>query len=285
MRIPIRKHVNGLILLLCAMMLAACSGEDDNADIATRKAIGFECHTKGVKTTANDMQFFRVSAIWAKGDSKYEWFMNNQLVERDGTSWAYSPTRYWPSHGSVSFFAYSPAISSGLQLPFVVSDTDNKVTFDYKVPTDNDSQEDFLVATSLEKTDNPVHLQFEHALASARFWIRSIDANSSFRINKITLKNLNSTGTLTGTAIAATTSWAWSDISTPDNYSIEQKYPLELQTTTHIDVGSLMVLPQIISNSFEIEITYNNTETTTHTLSSGFEFEMGKKYSFYIDMQ
>lgn len=283
MRIPLYKYINGLVLLLCAMTLVACSGNDGDTDIVTGKAIGFECRTeatKSVKTTANDMQYFRVSAIWDKGGSGYESFMGNQLVERDGANWVYSPVRYWPSYGSVSFFAYSPAISLGMQ-SFTISNADNEVTFGYKVPSDGQSQEDFLVATALEKTDNPVQLQFGHALASARFLAKTTDTSTSYRINKITLEKLNSTGTLTGRVVAGITTWAWSGISLLTDYEVYQKYAFEVPETYN-EVGSLMVLPQVINNGFKIVITYNDTEIITNTLDPGFEFEMGKKYSFYL---
>ena len=33
-------------------------------------------------------------------------FMHNQPVAYDGNIWTYSPTKYWPSEGSVDFFGY-----------------------------------------------------------------------------------------------------------------------------------------------------------------------------------
>lgn len=35
-------------------------------------------------------------------------FMQNQLVSFDGSVWSYSPTKYWPTDGSVEFFGYFP---------------------------------------------------------------------------------------------------------------------------------------------------------------------------------
>jgi len=35
-------------------------------------------------------------------------FMHNQPVAYDGNIWTYSPTKYWPSDGSVDFFGYYP---------------------------------------------------------------------------------------------------------------------------------------------------------------------------------
>lgn len=35
-------------------------------------------------------------------------FMNNQPVYYDGTAWTYSPTKYWPTDGSLEFFGYYP---------------------------------------------------------------------------------------------------------------------------------------------------------------------------------
>jgi len=285
MRIPFYKYINGLMLLLCIIALAACSGDDEDMDSIAGEAIGFECQTgtlRNTSATTGDMQYFRVSAIWDKDGGGYQSFMNNQLVERNGSDWVYSPVRYWPVYGQVSFFAYSPAISSGLS-SFDINNTDNKITIGYKVPGEGELQEDFLVATALERTNSPVHLQFEHALASAGFWAKTSDTGTSYRINKITLKNLNSTGTLTGMAVNTITSWAWGGISAPADYEVYLKYAFDVPAA-YDQAGSMMVLPQVTGNDFEIIVTYNDTKTARYTLDSGFEFEMGKKYSFYLEI-
>lgn len=281
MRIPFHK----LALLVCVVVLAACSGDDESPDIATGEAIGFECQTGSLKSTnalTGDMQYFRVSAVWNRAGAGYDSFMNNQLVERSGTGWVYSPVRYWPSYGLVSFFAYSPAISSGLK-SFDINNSNNVVTIGYEMHGDSELQEDFLVAAALEKTDNPVQLQFEHALAAVEFWAKTSDTNTSYRINKITLKNLNGKATLTGMPSGGITAWAWNGTPVLADYEVYQKYAFEV-SATYEELGGLMVLPQVIGSNFGIEITYNNTETVTHTLNAGFEFEMGKKYAFYLEM-
>lgn len=44
----------------------------------------------------------------AAGESFTSNFMRNQPVEFDGTAWTYSPVKYWPTDGRVTFRAYYP---------------------------------------------------------------------------------------------------------------------------------------------------------------------------------
>lgn len=271
----------GIVFFLITTF-SGCS--DDNT--IEENAIGFDCSTatlRATETTLNNLQYFRVTAVWAMGGGEYSRFMDKLLVEKQGADWVYSPERYWPNTGSVSFFAYSPASSSCVH-SFSVNNATNEVVIEYEVPTDPLEQEDFMVATSLEKTGNPVQLDFEHALSFATFHARHTVADSTFRINEIKLVNLYSVGKLTGTANGTTTVWAWdSGSSALKDYAVYQKYAFEVPYQTYGEIGNLMILPQTIDSNFEIVITYNYN-TFACKLSDSFEFEAGKRYVFYLDL-
>ncbi|WP_163175486.1 fimbrillin family protein [Bacteroides sp. 51] len=312
-----RINICGAVLfLLVVLFFAGCSAEDTDIGNGTNgEAITFSCSTtpdmRASETTADNMQYFRVSAIWNKGGvNNYASFMDNQLVEKQGDGWVYSPTKYWPGYGTVSFFAYSPATSSGMNTEsFQINNTDNKVTINYEVNTDYQRQEDFMVATNLDSKSNPTRLNFKHVLSAAKFMVRGNEydndgkVTATFRVKEIKLVNLHSQGILVGTAgeetiTGKTSNWAWSVLpESTKTYTVYQKYPIDTpEDETYIEIGDMIVLPQepkkdIVTpaNSFKIIITYNvvgssTDKTTEFTLADDFIFEMGRKYTLYLNL-
>lgn len=290
-----RTNSRGVVwLLLAVLFLAGCSGEKTDIDDRTDEdRIGFDCRTQNLtgnlriaETTIENIQYFRVSAVWDKGAAGYEIYMDHQLVEKQGSNWVYSPVRYWPTLGTVSFFAYSPATSSGVE-SFHINNSDNKVSIEYKVSNDYQKQEDFMVATNLEKTSSPVQLDFKHALSLIEFKACSNVADTTFRIREIKLTQLNSKGTLVGSATGNISTWTWENISSPTDYIMYQKYPFETQGTTYKEVGSLMVLPQKPGNNFKIVVDCDIIESSEskiveYAIDNDLVFEPGKKYTFFL---
>lgn len=283
-----------LLFLLSVLFLAGCSDEDADIDnIVGKHTIDFNCQTQSLtgdlriaETTIDNLQYFRVSAIWNKDGVNYESYMNKQLVEKQGNNWVYSPIRYWPSSGSISFFAYTPATSSGIEY-LQLDTTINQITIEYHLSTDHQQQEDFMVATSLERTSSPVKLNFEHALSFVKFKAYSELPDTTFRIKEIKLANLHSKGVITGLPSGSTSTWLWYEPLDLTDYIVYQKYPFETQNITYKEVGNLMVVPQVPDSTFKITIAYDVIETneskiSEHTFDDDLVFEMGKMYTFYM---
>ncbi|NDW18404.1 fimbrillin family protein [Dysgonomonas sp. 216] len=297
-----RLNIGRMIFsLLIVLFFAGCSKDDNDIDNGMgENAIAFDCSTsnlRAAKAVTDNMQYFRVSAIWEKETGVYESFMSNQLVEKQGDSWVYSPIRYFPGYGSVSFFAYSPAISSGVNSDlFYIDNATNQITIQYDVSTNYQQQEDFMVASSLDQKKNPVKLKFQHALSNVVFQVCSHDPNVTFRINEIKLVNLFSKGLITGVADEETSNWLWYERLDRKNYIVYQKYPFETQGEDYKEVGNLMVLPQAMVfsqrpvNDFEIVVSYEIVGTPgseavgNYTLDDDFAFEMGKRYTFNLNL-
>ncbi|NDV77917.1 fimbrillin family protein [Dysgonomonas sp. 511] len=285
--------------LLSVLFFAGCSGNDDGTGNPNEgSAIAFDCSAsdmRAAKTTAADMQYFRISAIWNKGNGVYASFMDKQLVERDGDNWVYSPVKYWPGYGTVSFFAYSPATLSGLDLLYI-ENSSNEASFEYTVSKNYQEQEDFMVASNLDKNGNPIRLYFEHALAGVYFRARSGEAGVSFRIREIKLTGIYSKGILTGipNEETKTSDWTWYGQSGATSYVVYQKYPFETQGDEYGDVGDLMVLPQgqdqdINVPPIKIEVLYDIVggaadQIRTYELEKSFTFEKGRKYTLHLTL-
>lgn len=274
------------------LFFTGCSKENPGMDNETNgNPIAFDCSTSNLRateTTADNMRYFRVSAVWNKGAGSYEPFMDNQLVEKQDGIWVYSPIKHWPNDGTVSFFAYSPATSSGVE-SFQINDAENKVTIGYKITDNYQEQEDFMVATALTKKESPVRLDFSHVLSRVQFRARSEEAGIAFRIKEIKLTNLYNKGTLTGTATGTTTTWTWSESLPRTNYTVYQKYPFETQDDTYREVGDQMILPQTPGSTSKISVTYDIVDTSEektkeYPFEDNFIFEPGKRYTFFLEL-
>lgn len=301
MQIINRCRINSravVLFLPIILLLAGCTNENTGIDEGTGDAIAFDCSTtpnmRAAETTTDNMQYFRVSAIWDKAGTGYATFMNNQLVEKQEDEWVYSPIKHWPGYGSVSFFAYSPATSSGME-SFQINKDDNTVTIGYKVSKEYQQQEDFIVATNLDSDSNPIRLDFKHVLSNITFRVRGKDEDSgaTLRVKEITLSNVYGEGTLIGAANEnKLTTWQW-ELSGLTEYSVYQKHPIETPSldSEYVEIGDLMVLPQKPGTSFEITVRYDvvggtagDSFTNYIAFNDDLEFEMGNKYTLYLDL-
>lgn len=258
------------------LLLGACSDSEpsgnDNLPTEGTEVIGFRSiteKTRALETEETNITNFRVSAVWERDAASGDYepaFMNNVKVERSGTSWLYSPQRYWPQGGMVDFFGYSPANSVGVNSFTISGAAYDKVTIDYTVTTDHRMQEDFLVASALDKTANPVLMNFRHALSQIEFRARSTAHGVTFRIRNIELVNLDRTGTYTGTVTTPEDTemdWSWSDNTSAtektETYTLYMPKPFtvsypaaaievpEFESLTDASVGNLMILPQKVT--------------------------------------
>ena len=126
-------------------------------------------------------------------------FMIDQLVEKDGTEWTYSPIKYWPSNDyKLNFFGYSPHISKagGVKLNINKGADGSTPTIDYIVPTETAKQIDLLAAShdyisKDERTENAVPLHFRHLLSEVKF--RKGDLSGA-NITKLNISEIHSTG-------------------------------------------------------------------------------------------
>ena len=109
-----------------------------------------------ITKAANDaLDDYKVFALWSQDVSK--WYMDG--IQVNGESNAYTPPRYWPTLGTVNFYAYAPA-------SVVCNSTPGSVTLDYTVAQDAD--EDLTIAApkkNQNKNNGVVELKFSHMLS------------------------------------------------------------------------------------------------------------------------
>jgi hypothetical protein len=312
------------ILSLVTLAFAACSNENDavrpNKD--TGDAITFRSVTQKTRATETDITNIKDFKVFGMWDGDFE-FMYGVNVVRNAAAWEYAPASYWPVTGTpatelVDFYAFSPAGSLGVTTTFAATATTPLIT--YTVPVAENLQEDFLVAATPDQnsTNNPVLVNFKHALSQAVFEARSALNDVLFNVEAIEITNLKYKADLD---LSATT-LAWSN---PD--AAIQNYPAALETipvtyhpTDYTRLSGpndgLMLLPQTLvgtgadsdtdnvpddaATGNYLVVTYGVNLASSGvavvpagtkaylpiaaapTLSAGFE--MGKKYVFQLDM-
>lgn len=186
------------IIALAAMSMTSCSNDevtlaypqDDAIEFGTY--LGRDVLTRGVVLDNTNLANFGVFASytgetdWASTDG-YN-FMYNQIVEKSGSDWVYSPKKYWPTNkgDKISFFAYAPyatgatAPNNGITVVSVNTATDAPV-INYNIAADNlENQADFVAdvlmnqvkegtGSSIDSGDRLVSFQLLHELTRLGF--------------------------------------------------------------------------------------------------------------------
>ena len=218
MKMDMNLKVKQLITLPAFLLLAACAGDgaaDDSislgrSDAAGGSAIFFSIDENSSATNGRsatraagreDLSRLRADGfgVFACRTGKHPYvsssiswnFMWNQQVTHDGSSWTYSPVKYWPNETTdgagdeyVTFFAYAPysrrAEGSDKASKCIVDFSNNSETGDawltYQLGGSENAwqndQVDLLYAVAKdqkrpEKTGSKIKFSFRHALAGA----------------------------------------------------------------------------------------------------------------------
>lgn len=262
--------------------LTACTNEDSIPGVGENgKEVAFRTVTdKGTRaavTDATNMLSFTVTGWWDQDGSKSygntatgSYLFDAKDITRGEagtTDWDYTPKRYWPIAGTVDFFAYSPASSKNLikGMKGLVKATPE---IKYTVPAvgENEAQEDFLIATLLDKKSGKVTLNFQHALSRVKFEAKKAVNDIEYLIDGIELVKLNSTAEIDITAlngssesvfpstggftyVPATPLVMWKNHATLADYKVDfSTSPVAVKYNDYTSVigvtNGLMVMPQ-----------------------------------------
>jgi hypothetical protein len=316
---------NYLLVGLTGLLLAGCSNEDvvsDGAD--SPKAISFgtfvQKPTKATPIAGTDFPSggnFMVLGYntgtddtWSAAATKTLNFMR-QTVTYNGTSYTYSPAKYWPNGTpKISFFAVSPADISTIT-PAALS-TAGLPTVSYEVPTDPLEQKDVMLAKALNKTsaDVTVSFPFVHALTKIGFTAKlAADYSTSgiyVRITSIALQNVANTaeyavdGTTGAWAQTAPTTWATTYTLDALKHLVNSGYVTSTEKSTIILSNSyLMMVPfnyKTDNKGSKLVVTYDisypdGTISTGNTKDqilfnlgegAGNNWEMGKAVNYNL---
>jgi hypothetical protein len=317
----IMKKMLLISLVISLAVLTGCTKEEVNV-AGNGNSIGFDAmptKTRVATTTLQTLTSFTVAANLTADAvaTDFSHFKEINVLRKAGTSnWDYSPKQYWPGGATkVDFYAYSPAGSPNVK-GFTNNSTaaSTKAVIDYIVPfstkpavggTPAETQEDLLVARTLEKTDGTVQLNFVHALSRINFSAVNLNsADMTVYVDHVELTGLASRGTLALGQFDTSTpnSKVWSNPTVAGKYEVQfvsggvpvygsgsaqTLYPLNTPEQ------GLMVLPQTVSQGANetVKVVYHlrngsgqssssKTAIFDLTKDAAFDFNVNTQYNF-----
>ena len=329
------------ILLFAAVAgaaLASCvKNESESGMTASDSKISFEAPVVGATTRAVEGEIvgayptdesFKVWGWYHEGDypgfgTSTSW--KNYMTDADGkpitvsynnvNSWVSAKDYFWPKNGKLTFAAYSPAdaagtythTANGLQIAdFTVAAVGAQYDLMYSDRAYNRTSSTNQYGGTASNTYTGVDIVFHHALSSIVFKVGTdanyTNANNTFKIKSITIKNVANAGTFTEGLTDGTTTRtpAWTVTGTPDKeyvaFSGDFTVPADGTTRQEpTNAADLILLPQSFESNdkaiVEIKYTYGteasdeieNTETFQLNHATNVQaWEPNKRYTYNI---
>lgn len=296
-------------VLVAQLVLSGCAGEGvEETSSSSSSEINFDAYVgrnASTRSSITDIKFLQGS-VWNAGfgvfarynhiDGTISSLMDTEHVTRRGDHWGYDHIRFWPSSGTVDFYAfapYSPYVEMG-SLPTDLAQKDDISPYTYIRFPSNESPIDLVWAKQLGQTaptspDSKVTFKFEHALARLSFDVTApeLEDGTVIKVQRVRLYgvsdykgvfvmqgylNLNK-----GNWILADNGVKWHYTWTPegkkadipnndndkkDSIVYKLSYPPELPNlenknkVTNDDDSYIFIIPQTKTEAFHLAITY-----------------------------
>ena len=242
---------------LVAAAFASCS-QDETIDVNNGQGIGFraftESQTRAYDVNIDSLKSFTVYALQGTtatlGDAAFVWkdvFNKKGEVSDAKANFTSQTTHYWPSSGTMFFFAYNEdALTSSAQTVTPVINGTTQTLQNFQPNATMASQKDLLVAYSGEqtKTQGAATLHFKHALSQIK--VKALNTNTDglqVKILGVRINGLNSTATFTypnSAATAAGTALQTTDWNPADNSTNKSgDYIVKFDGTGVADISTL----------------------------------------------
>ena len=200
-------------VLIAQLVLSGCAGEGvEETSSSSSSEINFDAYVgRNASTRSNitDMKFLR-SGEWNAGFGVFARYKNTHLMDTEHVTWredhwGYDHIRFWPSSGTVDFYAfapYSPQVRMGSLPDSLAGKADINSPNTYIDFPSNMSPVDLVWANQPNQTapkspNSKVQFQFKHALVRLGF---DITANQKLEekgavitVDKVILYGANET--------------------------------------------------------------------------------------------
>ena len=294
-QIIMKKYLT--LAAIAALTLAACSKvETTSVNDDELVPIGFGAYAgRSLSKASSDSYIAEGSTFSAtnqhigvyafSGTSTTADFMNDVDVTLAGNgataSDNYSPLKYWPKDETVdanklSFFAYYPYNGTGISRTNLCTSRYGSIVFTAQAAAAD--QVDLMVSDAVENqyystNSGVVPFVFHHALTRVLFYF-NVDADyhaagTDIVVTGVTVSNINTVGTLTLASTYAGSNWG--SQGTPESFS--PAYPNTYLTTTAAPTEAaanvFLMVPQTLSNSAKLTVTYTTEDLATHVVKNG----------------
>jgi hypothetical protein len=292
-----------LIAAAAAMVLSSCSKNTVSEDTSDTNAIGFGTYTgrsitkadgtfvnNDIKTDLPNNSIFHVLGYAATSDLSESNFKDNFQfgnVTFDGSSYTYSPMKYWPKADGIkiSCYAYYPVNSNVA----ATAPSSNLGSYTVTAPADPTMQSDFMISdvepnmtystsTSISGSakDGEVALLFHHMLTQLGVKVKldQVIDGITVTVKSIDFMNLYSKGVCTPSYDPNTgkTSFAWGGQNTTYAGNVSLPMPTtpvvldgtNFKTVADGNNAALLLIPQTIAKGTKIaHIVFTVSDGTT----------------------
>ncbi len=241
---------NVLFLAAGLLALASCSqdettGLDQRGEIKFRPSIG--AVTRGPIITQANLSPFKVTAH----NGTTNLFTNLEVSSADGgITWTTANNYYWPTTGSLNFFAYAPATVTGA----AVTATSQKIT-GFTPETVVADQKDLVISynsgTKAANETSGVAMNFKHALAQIEIKAKCSNDNMKIEVKGVKICRIPSTADFTFPTTPTATGYVlaqsqWSGPSAQKDYSTSLSATTTLTSTEANITGdhNFLLIPQ-----------------------------------------
>lgn len=263
------------IAAMAALTLVSCSSDDLNSlsdNSSKNEAISFDGYlgrsavavngSRGsvLDNTTLPSKGFGVFGNYSTGGQEFGPNLFNNVkvtgtTSTGGTTWTYTPKKYWPTEGHIDFLAYAPHVGD--------KTLTGSSSIEFTVAKDVTKQEDLLWANAVNQTKatnsgaNKVKFTFNHALAKIGYSLKEKEAYNKTTITVTSIKLVgsdNKDAFYTKGTIDLSKENDDKNLWTPDKNVAKQNFDwLSSNTVLTTDVANsdnyLFVIPQDFSES------------------------------------
>lgn len=196
------KELHLWITLVAAIPLFAGCNEKASTETAPRPlsfSTVVEPQTRATDLTTDNITSMGVLAYHTQGgdfnaSTSTPNFMYNEKITKSGSTWTYSPVKYWPaSNDRLSFFAYAPHADNLPANDRIGISTNTTVGYPAITFTNNTGETDLLLSTPLlNKNGGEVSFSLKHALAKVSFYVKNGDATTGKKLHSFSIRSRKS---------------------------------------------------------------------------------------------
>lgn len=283
--------------LLCAcvaiLSLSACSNVETPVDLTVNKEIAFKpitnVNSRAIvtgSTMPTDRKIQASASYINNSGNKVTYFEGAEFSFSSGTIWSCASKYYWPLNDGVDFLAYT--LTDNTKATSVAWDgtaAAQSVSFDIADGAADDDDILYAAANNQKKVDATVGvgMKFNHAQANLNFTIKT---NVDVTIHSITFDKMYTGGKLTidnsKTDLKAT--WNFSETTAAIKKVPKIADPNVIEAETSVALGNSLLVPQQDAVGFTIDYTIGGNRSTYKVPVLRQVWEMGKKYTYAIEI-
>lgn len=243
-----------LLMGLAVIALSSCT-KDSVKEINTGHAIDFRvsAQTRAAEITTGNLQTFYVTAL---NESGVTYFEDLAFIRSANDVFISTPSYFWPTTGSLSFYAYAPSANE-LNGTLEISSTAKTITGFSPAGTIAD-QKDFVVAKATgNKAANQagVALEFGHMLSQVEVHAKNLHDGYTYLVKGVKICNIASQADFSFTDLSWNlTDGVYSDYvvyyNTPVELGVTAQSVMEKVSTSEGEISdNAMLLPQNLASN------------------------------------